>query len=286
MACLNFMLMKDRLGRVVKVPCGKCIECKKDRAKAWAFRLMCEAKEHDSAVFLTLTYSPENVPLVPGAPYPFYATLSSTDLQLFFKRLRFNLGGRMIKYYACGEYGSKTYRPHYHAIVFGLDFSDLPAVEKSWNQGFVKLDEVNVATVNYVAGYVQKKLYGSDTYPDMIEPPFSRMSKRLGFKYFQDNWEKIWKQGITFQGYRMPTPRYFYRLLEDKKIGDKETWEIFEKRRENAKKSELDQELSLSRRFGYTAQSDEKELFRLSVQRNNRSGAEARERLFENRSKI
>lgn len=274
------------MGKVVKVPCGKCIECKKDRAKAWAFRLMCEAKEHKTAVFLTLTYDPENVPLVPGAPFPFYATLSSYDLQAFFKRLRFNLDGRKIRYYACGEYGTTTYRPHYHAIVFGLDFSDLPAVEKSWNQGFVKLDEVNVATVNYVAGYVQKKLYGSDTYPDMIQPPFSRMSKGIGFKYFEENCEKIWKHGITFQGYKIPTPRYFYRLLEDKKIGNKATWEIYEKRRENAMKSELDQELSLSRRFGYSGLSEEKDRFRMALERNNRLGAEAREQFNENRRKI
>lgn len=284
--CLNPIKLKDRLGKVMEVPCGKCIECKKERSKEWAFRLMCESLNFQNSIFITLTYDDENVLNVPGAPYPYYATLSSLDLQLFFKRLRFNLNGRKIKYYACGEYGSNTFRPHYHAIIFNMDFCDSPLIEQSWGKGFVQVDPVNVQTINYVAGYVQKKLYGTDSYPDMIQAPFSRMSKRLGFDYFERNAEKIWNQGITFQGFRLKTPRYFYRLMEQGKIGDKTLNEIYIKRQEDAAKSVLADDLELARRFGYLGESDEKGQYRLIQARANREAAAAREKLKNYRSKI
>ncbi len=278
--------MKDKLGRVFEVPCGRCENCKKDRSKAWAFRLMCESHEWSSSIFLTLTYDDLNVPNLGEPSLPYYASLYPRDLTLFLKRLRKSLGDRKIKYYACGEYGSNTYRPHYHLIIFGLDFTDEPIISKCWSKGFIKIDPVNVMTVNYVAGYVQKKLYGTDVYPDIVVPPFSRMSKGLGLNYFKKNFDKIWKQGITFQGYRIPIPRYFYKLASDGKIGNVSECEVRLKRLSNAEKARSDNDLELSSRFGYSEWSDEKAYFRLVMKRANEAGAEAREKFFESRSKI
>lgn len=200
--------------------------------------------------------------------------------------MRFNLGNRKIRYYACGEYGGETKRPHYHAILFDVDYSDTPVIEKSWNKGFVKVEDVNIATISYVAGYVQKKLYGNDTYPDCIEPPFSRMSKSIGKKFFQEHCEDIWNNGLHFQGYRIKVPRYFYKLLSDKKIGSVEKWQVFEKQQENGRKAELDSELRLSRRFGYLEPSDDKDFFRLAQIRSQREYWERKENLLKDRSKI
>lgn len=283
--CLNPLLMRNRQGEVVKVPCGHCINCKKERSKAWAFRIVCESQKYKNAVYLTLTYEDSNLLLVPDS-FPYYATLEPRDLQLFIKRLRKNLGGRKIKYYACGEYGGKTYRPHYHLIVFNVDFDDSEIILKSWSKGFVKVDPVNVATISYVAGYVQKKLYSKDSYPDLICKPFSRMSKKLGFDYFKDNFEDIWNNGITFQGYRLKVPRYFYRLIEEEKIGDKKLYELMIKKNEMKEKAVLDNNLKLSRRFGYLEDSDDKRRFELIQERSNRAGAIARQLLDESRSKI
>lgn len=286
MKCLNPIKLRDKLGRLVVVPCGHCYQCKKTRSKEWAFRIMCEQLDHKNSVFITLTYSPENITYVPGATPPFYATLYSKDLTDFFKRLRFNLGNRKIRYYACGEYGGETKRPHYHAILFDVDYSDTPIIEKSWNKGFVKVEDVNIATISYVAGYVQKKLYGNDTYPDCIEPPFSRMSKSIGKKFFQEHCEDIWNNGLHFQGYRIKVPRYFFKLLLEKKIGDFEKWQVFEKQQENGRKAEMDCELRLSRRFGYLEPSDDKEYFRLAQIRSQREYWERKENLLKDRSKI
>lgn len=287
MACLTPLLLKDKLGKVVNVPCGHCINCRKERSKAWGFRLMCECANWQSSVFLTLTYDEEHVTFVHDVSYPFYSTLVPRDLQLFIKRLRKALDGRQIRYYACGEYGTNTLRPHYHAILFGVDFSDLPVIDRCWQMGFVKLDEVNVATCNYVAGYVQKKLYGREVYPDLICPPFSRMSKHLGFDYFAKHHEDIFSHGLHFQGHQIPVPRYFYRLCQEGKIGNYEEWQVIARRAEVAQKMQEKADLDVSRRFGYTEYSDEKGNFRISLDESNRSGAVARETFFkDNRSKI
>lgn len=286
MKCLNPIKLHDKFGKLVEVPCGHCYQCKKTRAKEWAFRLMCEQLDHKSAIFITLTYAPEFITNVPYAPPPYYATLYPKDLTDFFKRLRFHLGERKFRYYACGEYGGETKRPHYHAILFDLDYCDTPLIEKSWSQGFVKVEEVNVATISYVAGYVQKKLYGSDTYPDCITPPFSRMSKSIGKKFFSEHCEDIWKNGLHFQGFRIKVPRYYYKLLLDKKIGDKKIYEVVEKQKENGMAAELDSELKLSRRFGYLDQSDDKEYFRLAQVRSQREYWDKKENLLKDRSKI
>src|SRR5699024_7911545 len=61
-------------------------------------------------------------------------TLSPRDFTLFMKRLRyyyFEKYKKELRFFACGEYGSSTFRPHYHAIVFNLDLDDLKEVKKS-----------------------------------------------------------------------------------------------------------------------------------------------------------
>ena len=47
----------------VPVPCGRCPECLKRRASMWSFRLRKEEERSANALFITLTYAPEHVPL-------------------------------------------------------------------------------------------------------------------------------------------------------------------------------------------------------------------------------
>ena len=75
-----------------------------------------EAKLHKENCFITLTYNNNNLPK--------YKSLVKKELQDFFKRLRKKYG-EGIRYYACGEYGPKGKRPHYHAIIFGWKPKDL-----------------------------------------------------------------------------------------------------------------------------------------------------------------
>lgn len=114
----------------VTIPCGQCIECRKQKAREWANRILMESKYHDSNYFLTLTYDEDHVPRsVSPASGQTVLTLCPEHLTLFWKRLR--KAGFSFRYFAAGEYGDVTFRPHYHAIVFGLDLTDLKEVGAS-----------------------------------------------------------------------------------------------------------------------------------------------------------
>ena len=97
------------------VPCGKCIGCRIAKRKEWSLRMLHELTYHPQSSFITLTYDDYHLPSD--------NSLKKRHLQLFIKRLRKNLGERRIKYFACGEYGGQTMRPHYHAILFGSGLS-------------------------------------------------------------------------------------------------------------------------------------------------------------------
>ena len=110
---------KDQL---IQIPCGKCIGCRLEYSRQWANRCMLELQYHDSAYFVTLTYNEEHVP---RTGLHGEMSLRKRDFQLFMKRLRKKYSDDRIRFYAAGEYGTTTQRPHYHAILFGLHLDDL-----------------------------------------------------------------------------------------------------------------------------------------------------------------
>lgn len=207
------------------VPCGHCMGCRLDNARVWADRMLLELKDNDyKAIFVTLTYNNQSLPRawhigynqLPGESDESYlyedegwvaaaagapATLSVRDTQLFFKRLRKSFPDRRIRYFLAGEYGPKTNRPHYHAIIFGLtlddfkdcrilDFNDLgqpryksKTFQDIWSKGFCVLAPVNWNTCAYVSRYTMKKIYKSENssaYATDQVPPFCTMSRRPG----------------------------------------------------------------------------------------------------------
>jgi len=123
---------------------------------------MHELQLHEASSFVNLTYDNEHVPV----------SLEHRDFQLFMKRLRFARRPTKISYYMCGEYGDRTYRPHFHAILFGIGFSDKTYYQKSpaghdlytskelhryWTAGNATIGEVTFESAAYVARYVLKK---------------------------------------------------------------------------------------------------------------------------------
>jgi hypothetical protein len=153
--------------RAIEISCGQCIGCRLTRSRHWATRIVHEAQCHDENVFITLTYNPENLPPDCG--------LRKKDFQDFMKRLRKAFPNNKIRYYHCGEYGDNTNRPHYHAILHGINFSDWcylfdspsgqpiytsTTLEKIWSKGFVTIGEVTFESAAYVARYVVKKITG------------------------------------------------------------------------------------------------------------------------------
>lgn len=188
--CIAPIAIRDQTGAsiygYIRVPCGKCFECRRDRAKSWSFRLYQEAKRHDKQLFVTLTYSDDN--LIYAGDHP---TLVKSDLQKFFKRLRWNIKPNKIKYYACGEYGGRTRRPHYHAILFGATHEEVLA---AWNGGHVHFGDCSSASIGYVTGYLCKG--GLRDYSP-CEPEFSVMSKGLGNNYLTPQMIKYHEQNLA-----------------------------------------------------------------------------------------
>lgn len=181
---------------------------------------------HDKACFITLTYSPENLPE--------NNSLSSRDLQLFFKRLRKKIHPHKIRYFACGEYGERFKRPHYHAIIFGLDNCHLTwqTIHDCWNKGIIDVGSVTKDSISYVAGYVSKKMNNEDRAKikaGLISREFCRMSLKPAIgasaldefaKYalVQGGFDVI--QTLKIGDKVLPVPKYIRRKLRSRFFSD------------------------------------------------------------------
>ena len=217
---------KDYYGknRTINFPCGKCVSCLKRRASQWSFRLAQEAQASSSASFLTLTYQ-----TTPTSEHGF-PTLVKKDFQLFMKKLRKKTPLYKLKYYACGEYGTKTYRPHYHAIIFNLPhriISRPDTITNIWGKGHTMITHSNDLTINYVSGYIMKNNIKPINKWDDRQREFSLMSKKMGLNYLTPQMIQFYKdrQLTAIQkenGHFISMPRYYkekiFNKLELKKI--------------------------------------------------------------------
>lgn len=199
----------------VYVACGQCLQCRIQKTRQWSLRVQQEANYWKESVFVTLTYSPEYIPNPP--------TIAVRELQLFFKRLRKN-SRKKIAYYACGEYGEKNDRPHYHAIIFGVSPREKKLLQDCWQKGFVNLGIVTYDSIRYVAQYIDKKFISIETkevYQRFgLRQPFQLVSKGLGLRWAMENKEELKQNGFMLHnGHEVGLPRYYKDKLEiDKNI--------------------------------------------------------------------
>ena len=231
----------------IDIPCGQCVGCRLQRSKDWATRCVLESANHTNSYFLTFTYDDLHVPVstyidkLTGEICNNF-TLFKKDLQNFWKRLRKRdeYLEDNFKYYACGEYGSITARPHYHAIAFGLRIPDLTFWKQSrsgfplynsewltkiWKKGYVVIGDVTFESCAYVSRYIMKKQIGeaSQFYEDNgLQPEFNCMSLKpaIGLEFFEDNFQDIYKNDeiILPEGKVTRPPRYFdkkYELIDE-----------------------------------------------------------------------
>lgn len=227
-----------RQGRRLLLPCRKCVGCRLDKSREWANRILLEQLYHQESWFLTLTYDDEHLPpafpidSATGEILSIHATLVKSDLQKFFKRLRYF--NQNVRYYAAGEYGSQTYRPHYHCIIFGLHLTDLKPIRKNfngdvyftsdfitkcWPFGIHVLGRVTFESAAYVARYTMKKAthgYTREYYDKAaIEPEFQTMSLKpgIGYQYLVDHPDlfdyKSFSVSTPSGGVKMYPPEYF-----------------------------------------------------------------------------
>jgi hypothetical protein len=215
----------------IQVPCGTCILCRQEQSRQWAVRIAHEASLHDQNSFLTLTYRDDQLPQ--------RGSLDYSHLQKFFKRVR--KAGYQFRYYAVGEYGDTTHRPHYHVCMFGQAWTHRRIIirekphllwtslhlEELWGLGQVTIGELNYATASYTAGYIHKKLNKKQTYvvPDEktgellpIGQPRALMSRRPGIGH---DWYQSWKKytydhdHVVLGGSPGKPPKYYDNKLKE-----------------------------------------------------------------------
>lgn len=210
----------------VEVPCGQCTGCRLEKSRQWAIRCIHEASLYKDNCFITLTYSDKHIPE--------NGTLVKKHFQDFIRSLRKRNKGKKIRYYHCGEYGDKTNRPHYHALLFNYDFADKVLHKTSnsgfpiytsqelsniWEMGFATIGDLSFETAAYTARYVMKKLTGKEKkyYEERgIIPEYSTMSRRPGIGA---EWFSKWKNDvypsdfIVVNGKKCKVPKFYDSLL-------------------------------------------------------------------------
>lgn len=170
------MCKKPYVQGLLAYGCGQCMPCRLNRHRLWTHRIVLESYMHEKSCFLTLTYSPENLPNGTTGP-----TLKPRDFTNFLKKLRSIISPIKIRYFMCGEYGDRTQRPHYHAALFGLGLEDSDTISRAWGLGGIHVGELTANSAQYISGYVTKKMTKADD-PRLNGryPEYARMSLRPG----------------------------------------------------------------------------------------------------------
>lgn len=191
----------------------------------WGNRVLHETQSYNDNAFVTLTYSDEHLPE--------NGSLQLRDLQLFWKRIR--KAGHTIRYFACGEYGDQTHRPHYHAVVFGYWPNDRVRIphpgrtvplyrseqlDKLWGQGNATFSPVTRENATYVAKYTLNKYddKGAKRNFEGRQEPFLIMSRKpgLGNNYAREHARALTRfDGIRLRGGQLAKlPKYYDNVIE------------------------------------------------------------------------
>lgn len=183
--------------------CGSCPTCLINTRRTWSHRIQMETNLRTDNCFANLTYEDSNLPLVVSSTGATLPDLRPKDLQDWLKRLRAAISPLRIRFYAVGEYGDESWRPHYHVALFGFPTClrgrtrRLPQsknrpiwrgccvqcelVGNTWGKGDVDLGTVDIGSAQYLAQYVTKKMTHRDN--SLLlgrHPEFARMSLRPG----------------------------------------------------------------------------------------------------------
>lgn len=199
------------------------------------------------------------------------------------KRLRKHYQPKTIRFYQCGEYGEECIncqknrkdclcgkfikalgRPHYHAILFNLDFADKiiwqtirgnpcytsETLSNIWGQGFCTTTDVTFQSAAYVARYILKKQTGDFAIPryELINPEtgevttrhaeYTTMSRRpgIGADWFKKYQKDVYPDDfVVHAGKRYKTPRFYDKLFKRTDDGEHYLAVIKRRREDDAK---------------------------------------------------
>lgn len=261
---ITFKLSEALIGRpLLVVPCGQCIGCRLERSRQWAIRCMHESTLHDQNCFITLTYANDRMNHLPKSVDPDTGEIGpgslhglvKRDIQLFFKSLRKEISPRKVRYLQCGEYGTESFRPHHHALLFGYDFPDKyywsrnaktgdryfrsDLLEWLWPHGNSLIGDLTFESAAYVARYCVGKITGkfADFHYCGLKPEFITMSLKPGIAHdwIVNNMDSVYPNDRVYvrAGVTSKPPKYYDKVYDLKK---EDFWKIRGKRVMKARK--------------------------------------------------
>lgn len=233
--------------RNLQVPCGKCVECKKRYQNSWYVRFYEESKNWRNFIFFTLTYNNDSVPYyVDNESGECFNTVYKEDVKKWIKYFRKTLSRKYgkslgFKYFITSEYGPRTLRPHYHGIIWGLDYSDFQTIALDYWQkhyGFTTSELLSSPQVSkradrslrYVAKYCSKGSFENYLVDEgKVEKTFHLISKGIGKSYVENmrSWHLcehindkkkrletiVSRRFYKIKQYTYALPRYFKNLI-------------------------------------------------------------------------
>ena len=230
MGCLFPIEMKVD-GKPIQAPCRNCANCRALRKAnldvQYTMELMENYKKGFGATFITLTYNDENVPISTKKYKEFHLTLVKEHSQKYMANMR-NLIRRAVKegmkanekysYILAGEYGTDpngTERPHYHAVIIGVDAEKWATLSKTqWKYGAQKIEILKgTRGISYVTSYfencINKKEANEILEKYGFQPPYITRSRNTAINTIMDNWEEWTENGMRYytRGKNIPLPR-------------------------------------------------------------------------------
>lgn len=211
----NVPIAKDN--RVLWVPtgCGKCMECRKQKARAISIRLQEEIRTDTTGQFVTLTFSNESIIEIKKdikglEGYELDNEIATVAVRRFLERWRKKFGVS-VKHWLITELGHNgTENIHLHGIIFSKNKEEIKSI---WKYGFVYIGEyVNNKTINYTVKYATK----TDPLHKEYNPKILT-SPGIGKKYLERtdsqlnkfNNKKTDERYTTRQGQRVNLPIYY-----------------------------------------------------------------------------
>lgn len=229
----TFLEMAPDLRRqYMPFPCGRCLQCRINKARCWTTRNILEASVTADTCFVTLTYDDDHLP-------PDGCLQQKKDLTPFFKSVRHKLAPQKLRYFAVGEYGENTLRPHYHLLLYGISYLHTDLIKRSWKKcdpdigieiGYVQPESIRYCTEYCVKkwddrnerkpSHLSKEFFTSSRGPSggIGAPAIYEIAKNMRKQFHLKNhepWNQPLPHSIRFQGKKWPLDRYMKNKLWD-----------------------------------------------------------------------
>lgn len=213
----NVPVAKYDMLKGVRYKCGVCVDCRRERANSWKIRLQEELKDHNKAMFVTLTFDDRAIKeLVEACEGVDEAnTVAKKAIRRFLERVR-KWTGKSVKHWFIVEIGgNSTERIHIHGLIFGQKWTN-EELKRYWMYGRVDVGyECSERTINYITKYLTKV---DPIHKDFISVILT--SPGIGASYIEKHrTEHVFREEKTNTTYRHPSgqqvslPCYYKRKL-------------------------------------------------------------------------